>query len=62
VNQYSQYNNLLKQARRPAKYWIPQLCLALKEENSNNLSNEDIRDRVMKDCISTWQKNTIMIL
>ena len=59
MNQYSQYNNLLKQARRPAKYWIPQLCLALKEENSNNLSNEDIRDRVMKDCISTWQKNTI---
>jgi hypothetical protein len=56
VNQYSQYNNLLKQARRPAKYWIPQLCLALKEENSNNLSNEDIRDRVMKNCISIWQK------
>ena len=29
----------------------------LKEENSNNLSNEDIRDeRVMKDCISIWQK------
>jgi hypothetical protein len=27
------------------------LCLALKEENSN-ISNEDIRDRVMKDCIS----------
>ena len=34
------------------------LCLALKEENSN-ISNEDIRDRVMKDCISIWQKDTI---
>jgi hypothetical protein len=38
----------LKQARGTAKYWIPQLCQALKEENSN-LSSEDIRDRVMKD-------------
>lgn len=34
------------------------LCLALKEENSN-ISNDDIRDRVMKDCISIWQKDTI---
>jgi hypothetical protein len=34
------------------------LCLALKEENSN-ISNEHIRDRVMKDCISLWQKDTI---
>jgi hypothetical protein len=48
----------LKQARGSAKYWIPQLCQALKEENSN-LSNEDIRDRVVKDCISIWQKDTI---
>jgi len=56
VIQYSQYDNLLKQARRSAKYWIPQLCLALKEENSNNLSNEDTRGRVMKNCISIWQK------
>jgi hypothetical protein len=60
VIQYSQYDNLLKQARGSAKYWIPQLCLALKEENSNNLSNEDIRDRVMKDCIFIWQKEDII--
>jgi hypothetical protein len=56
---YKDYESLLKQARGSAKYWIPQLCLALKEENSNNLSNEDIRDRVMKDCISIWQKDII---
>jgi hypothetical protein len=57
VIQYSLYDNLLKQARESAKYWIPHLCLALKEENSNNLSKEDIRDRrVIKDCISIWQK------
>jgi|SRR5215207_5165678 len=58
MSRYSKYDDLLKQARGSAKYWIPQLCHALKEENSN-LSNEDIRDRVMKDCISTWQKDTI---
>jgi hypothetical protein len=56
VIQYSQYDNLLKQARGSAKYWIPQLCLELKEENSNNLSNEGTRGRVMKNCISIWQK------
>lgn len=56
--EYSKYDTLLKQARRSAKYWIPQLCLALKKENSN-ISNEDIRDRVMKDCISIWQTDTI---
>lgn len=55
---YSKYDTLLKQARGSAIYWIPQLCLALKEENSN-ISNDDIRDRVMKDCISIWQKDTI---
>jgi len=54
-------NFLLKQARESAKYWIPQFCLVLKEENSNNLSDEDIRDRrVMKDCISVWQKEDII--
>jgi hypothetical protein len=56
--EYTKYDTLLKQAKGSAIYWIPQLCLALKEENSN-ISNEDIRDRVMKDCISIWQKDTI---
>ena len=58
MNNHKDYESLLKQARGSAKYWIPQLCQALKEENSN-LSNEDIRDRVVKDCISIWQKDTI---
>jgi len=56
--EYSKYDTLLKQARGSVKYWIPQLCQALKKENST-LSNEDIRDRVVKDCISIWQKDTI---
>ena len=59
MRQYtSKYDDLLKQAKGSAKIWIPQLCQALREENSN-LSNEDIRDRVMKDCISIWQRGTI---
>jgi hypothetical protein len=59
MRQYtSKYDDLLKQAKSSAKIWIPQLCQALREENSN-LSNEDIRDRVMKDCISIWQRGTI---
>ena len=57
MNNHKDYESLLKQARGSAKYWIPQLYLALKEENSNNLPNEDIRNRrVMKNCISVWQK------
>lgn len=51
--EYTKYNILLKQAKGSAIYWISQHCLALKEENSN-ISNDDIRDRVMKDCISIW--------
>jgi hypothetical protein len=56
VINYNEYESLLKQIRGSTKYWIPQLCQALKEENSNNLSNKDIRDKIMKDCISIWQK------
>ncbi|HEU4824416.1 MAG TPA: hypothetical protein VFS97_13410 [Nitrososphaeraceae archaeon] len=47
----------MKQSRGSAKYWIPQLCQASKEENSNNLPNEDIRDRrVKRGRTSIWQK------
>ena len=41
-----------------ARTWIPRLCQALKEENSE-MSNEDIRDRVEKDCAYIWSKSTI---
>jgi hypothetical protein len=56
------YDQLLEQAKaaglESAKTWIPRLCNALKEED-NNLSNEDIRDRVEKDCALIWSKSTI---
>jgi hypothetical protein len=33
------------------------LCLVLKgDKQSNNPSNQDIREMVAKDCISIWQK------
>ena len=52
------YDQLLEQARGSAKYWIPKLCEALRKENSE-MSNDDIRERVKKDCIGTWQRDTI---
>jgi hypothetical protein len=59
---YSNYNSLLEQAREAgtstARAWIPKLCQALREEDKN-LSNEDIRDRVEKDCAYIWSKSTI---
>jgi hypothetical protein len=55
---HSEYNNLLRQAKGSARYWIPKLCNALRNEDSK-MSNEDIRDRIEKDCIETWQKATI---
>jgi hypothetical protein len=60
--EYSNYNRLLEQAREAgastARTWIPKLCQALREEDKN-LSNEDIRDRVEKDCAYIWSKSTI---
>lgn len=55
---YSNYDNLLIQARGSAKHWIPRLCEALKKENPEMIV-DDIRERVKKDCISIWQRDTI---
>jgi hypothetical protein len=55
---YSKYHQLLEQARGSAKHWIPKLCQALREANSV-ISNEDIRKRVTRDCLSEWQRPTI---
>jgi hypothetical protein len=54
----SKYDQLLEQARGSVKYWVPKLCEALRRENSE-MSNDDIRERVKKDCIGTWQRDTI---
>jgi hypothetical protein len=55
---YSKYDQLLEQARGSAKHLIPKLCQALREANSL-ISNEDIRERVTRDCLSTWVRTTI---
>lgn len=55
---YSNYDNLLTQARGSAKHWIPRLCEALGKENPE-MTPDDIRDTVKKDCISIWQRDTI---
>jgi hypothetical protein len=61
MRQYtSKYDDLLKQAKGSAKIWIPQLCQALREENSN-LSNEDIRDRVVK-VVSLYGKEVQLMM
>jgi hypothetical protein len=56
--EYSKYNRLLELARGSAKRWIPKLCQALREANFV-MSNEDIRARVTRDCLSIWQRPTI---
>src|SRR5918995_1398331 len=53
------YDELLRFARGSAKVMIPKLCAALKKENPH-YSNYDIREIVSKDCISIWQKTTIV--
>jgi hypothetical protein len=56
------YNSLLEQAKaagtEAARTWIPKLCYALKDEDKD-LSKEDIKDRVEKDCVEIWSKSTI---
>jgi hypothetical protein len=52
------YDDLLTKARGSAKYWVPQLCEALRKENPEMTPN-DIRDTIKKDCISIWQRGTI---
>jgi hypothetical protein len=53
------YDELLRFARGSAKAMIPKMCAALKRENPH-YSNYDIREIVTKDCISIWQKTTIV--
>lgn len=60
------YTNSIKWIRKfalTAKTRIPALCEALKQEVSPEgikLSDEEITDRVVKDCLQYWRKNTIL--
>ena len=61
-----EYDDLLEEARSKAaaymstaKIYIPKMYTALINE-SKNVSPEDARDRIEKDCIGIWSKRTIL--
>jgi hypothetical protein len=56
--EYLKYDQLLERARGTAKFWMPKLCEALRRENPE-MSNDDIRERVTRDCLPIWQKSSI---
>jgi hypothetical protein len=59
----SRYDDFLKQLKEDhkttAQMAIKQLYLLLKEEDPN-LSNDDIYDRILKDCLVIWAKATVI--
>ena len=62
ITDYADYNGLLQLARNAgemlAKTWIPRLCDQLKKENPE-MSNDDVKDIVTRDCSDIWSKATI---
>jgi hypothetical protein len=61
-----QYDDLLDEAKSKAaaymstaKVYIPKMYNALMNENKN-ISPEDARDRIEKDCVGIWSKRTIL--
>jgi hypothetical protein len=62
-----EYNELLKEIRTKAEgffrstanEYIPKMYWALRNENQN-LTPEDARDRIEKDCVGIWSKRTIL--
>jgi hypothetical protein len=63
----SVYDDLLEEVRTKvdafrqttAKEYIPQMYLALHEENPD-LTPEDVRERIEKDCLDIWKPRTIL--
>jgi hypothetical protein len=63
----TEYDKLLNEARAKteafskltAKEYIPKTYYALRDENTN-LTPEDARDRIEKDCADIWSKRTIL--
>lgn len=62
----AEYDDLLQAARyyaaefrSTAKELIPKMYSALRNEDPN-ISPEDIRDRIEKDCAGIWSKRTIL--
>jgi hypothetical protein len=66
MNIITKYDELLKEAKAKAeafaltaREYIPKMYDALRNEDSN-LTPEDARDRIQKDCIGIWSKRTIL--
>ena len=61
--EYSKYDQLLEQAKvagtEAARTWISKLCQRERKREDKNLSKEDIKDRVEKDCALIWSRSTI---
>jgi hypothetical protein len=62
----TEYNKLLEDARvkaeafkSAAREYIPKMYQALRDENPD-LTPEDARDRIEKDCVNIWSKRTIL--
>jgi hypothetical protein len=62
----TEYDDLLDEARRKAeayrstaKKYIPRMFYALRRENAN-LTPQDARDRIEKDCVGIWLKRTVL--
>ena len=59
----SRYDDFLKQLKEDhkttAQMAIKQLYLLLKEEDPN-LSNDDMYDRILKDCLVIWARATVI--
>ena len=59
----SRYDDFLKQLKEDhkttAQMAIKQLYLLLKEDDPN-LSNDDMYDRILKDCLVIWARATII--
>ena len=56
---YGEYLSQLNASIKAAYEYIPRMCIALRKEDPH-LSNEDIKDRVTKDCLEAGlAKSTI---
>ncbi len=62
----SEYDDILENARQAAerfkstaKEFIPKMYKALHNENPN-ISPDDARDRIEKDCVGIWSRRTIL--
>lgn len=60
MSKYDEYLAELRKYSESAHAYIPKMCQALREEDKH-ISNEDIRDKVTKDCLEAGlSKSTIM--